>query len=255
MDSLCQRVEEASLNAVVALEQSFYDGWVIRFARGFTKRRNSVNPLYPSSMHIEDKVAQVEAQFAARGLAPTFRLTASQAVGELDAFLAARKYGILSDRVAVMAGELSPLNTGGARNITVARQTLSEWLPIHDAIGNIPANHQALHLDLLSRIPGQCYFATTFDSIRAAACVLAVREGDLVGIYEMVTAPDLRRRGHGAAVVQKALAWAHADGAKRAYLQVVESNGAAMALYGKLGFKTLYNYWYRAASGRTAGSR
>lgn len=255
MDVLSQRVEEASLNAVVAIEQSLYDGWVIRFARGFTKRRNSVNPLYPSTMRIEEKVAQVEAQFAARGLTPMFRLTAAKAMGELDAFLAARHYGILSDRVAVMAAELSPVNTAGPRNVTVARQTLVEWLPIHDEIGNIPVKQQALHMDLLSRIPGQCYFATTFDSIRPAACVLAVREGDLVGIYEMVTAPDLRRRGHGAAIVQAALAWAQADGARRGYLQVMEGNGAATALYGKLGFRTLYNYWYRAATVQAVGSR
>jgi len=31
-----------------ALQQRLYDGWVVRFARGHTRRANSVNPLYPS---------------------------------------------------------------------------------------------------------------------------------------------------------------------------------------------------------------
>ena len=45
-DFLIRYLEELSLNALPSLENIFLDGWVVRFANGYTKRANSVNPLY-----------------------------------------------------------------------------------------------------------------------------------------------------------------------------------------------------------------
>jgi len=39
-------VEERSLNAWPSLHQMLYDGWVLRFSNGYTRRANSVSPIY-----------------------------------------------------------------------------------------------------------------------------------------------------------------------------------------------------------------
>jgi GNAT superfamily N-acetyltransferase len=41
------------------------------------------------------------------------------------------------------------------------------------------------------------------------------------------------------------LGWAQENGARHAYLGVVELNSPARRLYDKLGFREAYRYWYR----------
>ena len=42
-------LEELSLSALPALETTFLDGWVLRLSDNFTRRANSINPLYPGA--------------------------------------------------------------------------------------------------------------------------------------------------------------------------------------------------------------
>ena len=78
-----------------------------------------------------------------------------------------------------------------------------------------------------------------------AVCGLGVRTGDDYGIFAVVARPDLRRQGHGRALVAAMLATARRDGARTAWLQVGQGNAPARALYEGLGFATTYGYWYR----------
>ena len=72
---LARRIEEVSLNSWPALQQILFDGWLLRFSRGYTKRANSVNALYDSRVDVEEKVQVCEVRYRERGLPAVFRIT------------------------------------------------------------------------------------------------------------------------------------------------------------------------------------
>ena len=93
-----RRIEELTLNGWPALQTVLLDGWVLRFADGYTRRANSVNPLYPSGEvgdspeRLARKVEQCEALYAQRGLDTVFKLTEASEPAGLDALLERRGY-------------------------------------------------------------------------------------------------------------------------------------------------------------------
>ncbi len=74
------------------------------------------------------------------------------------------------------------------------------------------------------------------DTEPAGFCVMsvAVDEGELENI---VVASNSRRLGVGKMLLREGLAWAESEGAKKIWLEVRESNAAALALYQSLGFE------------------
>ncbi|MCJ7737778.1 MAG: hypothetical protein MUQ10_10780 [Anaerolineae bacterium] len=87
-----RRIEEVSLNSWPALHQLLFDGWVLRFSKGYTKRANSINPVGGSTLDIRDKVDVCETLYAERGLPTVFRLTSFSSLSDLDDLLAVRGY-------------------------------------------------------------------------------------------------------------------------------------------------------------------
>src|SRR5262245_53694409 len=98
---LQRRLEEVALNAWPALQQMLFDGWVLRFARGYSKRANSINPLFDSRLNLVEKITTCEHLYTVQGLTPIFRLTPFACPPELDQVLAQRGYHTL-DHTLVM---------------------------------------------------------------------------------------------------------------------------------------------------------
>ena len=74
-----RHIEELTLNAWPPLEILLHDGWVLGFSNGYTRRANSIHPLYPSSLDVQEKITTCEGMYAARGQDTVFKLTSSPA--------------------------------------------------------------------------------------------------------------------------------------------------------------------------------
>ena len=69
----------------------------------------------------------------------------------------------------------------------------------------------------------------------------------MIGFHQIVVRPEARGRGAGRLLMTSLLAWGHAQGASRAYIQVEADNEAAKALYRSLGLSEAYRYHYRVS--------
>ena len=240
--ALSQRIEQASLNAWPALHQVLHDGCVLRFCNGFTRRANSVSVLHPGTRPIEARIDFCEQLYSRAHLRTIFRVTSTCPQPELATRLSARGYR-REDPTHVLTVDAerhadAPLPESLARD---------PWLDAYGALSGSPPRAQQLHSLLLQAIRLDCLFAVLMAEDAIAACGLAVVEADLVGIFDVVTAPAHRNRGLGTQLVAGLLAWGAGQGATTGYLQVVQSNATALRLYDRLGFRHLHDYWYLCA--------
>lgn len=106
--------------------------------------------------------------------------------------------------------------------------------------GTTPAGRQA-HAERLRHSP-VTYHGKVLRAVsgRVLACAQIALESDLVGLYDVFTAPSVRGAGLSCRLCAHLLSEAQAQGARAAYLQVGASNQAARAVYRRLGFADGY---------------
>jgi N-acetylglutamate synthase len=238
-------LEELSLNAWPALTTLASDGWLLRLANGYTRRANSVNPLYAGTQSIGDKLAAAEALYRGRGQDVVFKLTPAAQPPELDDHLAARGYS-LEAPTSVQALPLGGGALAAPGTATVAEALTDTWAEAYTALGQVNLRHHATLRQMLSSlVPRHGFFLQRAAEGQPLACGLAVIEAGHVGLFDIVTHPAHRQQGHARRLIADMVAWAQAHGAHTAYLQVMLNNAPALKLYDGLGFGEVYRYWYR----------
>ncbi|MBI1246189.1 MAG: GNAT family N-acetyltransferase [Alphaproteobacteria bacterium] len=244
LDDRIRTLECLAFNAWPALQTLVYDGWLMRFSYGHTKRANSVNALWPCRLPLEARIAHAEALYRQHHILPTFRLT-PLAEPELGPALAARGY-VEIDASIVLEAPIGRLAALAGSDAELAERADGEWLAGFARATDIgPATRGVLGEMLRAAVPPASFARVRDGAGTDLAFGMGVAEGDALGIFEMLTLPAARRQGHAARIIGSLARWAAARGARRAYLQVVASNAAARALYAKLGFSEAYAYSYR----------
>ncbi len=235
-------IEERALNAWPALTTMVMDGWVLRLSRGYSKRANSLNALAPTT-GIDAALDGAEPIYRLAGLRPIVRLSPLMPDGA-DSALAARGY-LAGDPTTVMTVGLDV--RAGDPQVEIATVPTEAWATGFAAANNVPAQHRDTHDRMLGGLRLPAGFATLHHDGRPIAYGLGVIERGLIGLFDIVTLPAARRQGAGRRLVMSLMAWGQARGATGAYLQVIDANAPAIALYHGLGFRPAYRYHYRLA--------
>ena len=241
---MLRTIEEQSLNAWPALQTMHYDGWVLRFAAGYTRRANSINPLYPSSVDLPGKVSYCQGIYRSLGLATVFKLTAAAQPGDLDTFLSGQGYTREAE-TSVQALELNGLTPPQRTGFALQTAPEDGWLDAYCDLNRVDRRHLPAMRAIMHGYVSPVCFGTLRLGQDVAALGLAVLQGDCVWLFDIVTAAPFRRQGLGRDLVLHLLAWGKDQGATRSYLQVMLNNAPAQRLYAGLGYREVYRYWYR----------
>lgn len=243
--SQLQRIEELSMNALPAIQTQIFDGWILRFSNGYTKRANSINPIYFSSENLKSKIKNSEQMYRERNLPVIYKMTPNVCPKDLDNAL--EKSGYIPDSLtSVQVLPIKEIEVPPVNNVEVYNKLHKKWFANFCAFNKIRKNDQrSLKIMLNNIISKTCFILLTDDDKKVLACGLGVLQGEYIGLFDIVTNEKYRNKGYGKVLILNILHWGKKNGAKKAYLQVVVNNTPALNLYSSLGFEEKYRYWYR----------
>ena len=276
---LLQRVEDSSLNASAPPQQRWLDGWLVRYCPGKAKRARCINAVAPGVRTPQAKLAECEAVFQEAGLPLVVRITPFTQPAGLDAVLARQGWPMFDDtRVMVLADLGGWMGEAGLRPPTGPADQAAQTTRMAEMAEIAEMASPGLPPGWSETSEGARDFARTVGALRGSsareieshaqrlqwspvpytglvwrdaagtvqACGQFAREGDLVGLYDVFTAPAARGRGLSRALCARLLLRARDEGARTAYLQVDAANAPARKVYTRLGFRDAYTYHYRS---------
>lgn len=241
--SLITEIETLSFKALPALESRYYDGWLLRYADGYTRRANSVNPIYESHEDIDLKISHCETIYTRKNRPTIFKMTDAVYPDSLDDVLTMKGY---TKEAETGVYTLSFTEEYQLRdNIRIDTKLTTTWLNNFVRLNNITASNAKTLEQMLGLIPTQCGYLSLIEGEQVIGVALGVVDEAWMGIFDVVVDANRRGKGHGRVIMQSLLSWGMVQGAEQAYLQVQADNIVATQLYQSLGFTHQYNYWYR----------
>ena len=254
---LAHQIETIAARAWPPLERQPLNGWTLRYSRGVTRRANSVLPIgWDEESNLDQSLARAETYYRDRGVSPRFQLSPAARPAALDQVLTDRGYR-LTARTAVQTALLRSVAQRLGRSdlwrVSMAASPDPEWLAVYADAEGASETSLGVRQEIMAAILDRGCYVVAYDAAAPAprglplpaAVGSGVAADGYLGIFNVVTVADQRRRGAAHAVMHGLVTWGVEQGADEVYLQVMADNGPALALYARLGFTTRYYYHYR----------
>ncbi|MDD9267791.1 GNAT family N-acetyltransferase [Paenibacillus sp. GCM10023248] len=226
------------------------DRWLLRANHGVTKRANSVLAIgdVPSEANW---LQTVERFYTEQGQPAIFQLS-DASPEHLDDYLASQGYAkdlpclmmfASSQEVVTQAGER--LRNTADLSVEWASRADDEWLDAFLLLESYNPDLKSIYKGICERIKPTKGFVKVRRGNDIVAVGTAIVESEWAGFLNVVVSEQVRGQGLGYYLLHALSVWSQSQGASRQYLQVVAANTAAVSLYEKLGYKTMYGYHYR----------
>ena len=216
---LLRAAETAGLNASAPPQQEMLDGWLIRLSPGKAKRSRCINALAQGRLPLADMLTRCRLAFEAAGLPLVLRLTPFTQPADLDQQLARLAWAYFDDTRVMLRPDLAGLPPSSLP-AGCALQPVShvEYAQVVGQLRGSGATEISAHAERMQHSPVRYEGALLMrDDGVLLACGQFVREGGLVGLYDVFTEPAHRGQGLGQALCTRLLTLAREQGASSAY--------------------------------------
>lgn len=247
MSSLAQiRLLEAVSFRSFPATTTQYDGtWAIRMTAGHSaKRLNSVNPLDPQdSLDLEGRIKKAERRFSSFGRPLNFRLT-PLAPPKLSEIFDNWGWQMHEESIVMML-DLAKADLAEAQD-QLPLQDVGRWVDEFIRLSGYSADMKPGLVEIIGATEPKTglFIKTASDDDGTASMVRCVSDQLMAGVFDLVSEPNMRRKGYAKNILQTALLWAKRNNASKVWLQVVADNLPANGLYQSIGFKEVYRYRY-----------
>lgn len=184
---MIREIEELSMNAWPTLYTKLYDGWVLRFADGYTRRANAVITIYESVIPIDEKIDFCEKEYASYNLPAIFKITNESNPEGIDVRLEERGY-VRENETALRILDMSQYT-----------RCESQGIILDNILGTV--------ICVSKRVSG-----------KIVGCGFGAVERDYVGIFNIVIDKDFRGNGYGKDIMNGILRTASEKNIRTAYL-------------------------------------
>lgn len=245
MDSRIKQIEDMSLNAWPSHKMELYDGWILRFSYFYTHRTNSVEQFGTSTLPWREKIPYCESVYKRLGTPAIFKISPLVSP-DFDYVLENRGYEI-QHVTEVMVSDLKKTDPEFACPDVFFTDTIPDlWIQGLFSLKDMTnETHRQIVPSMYRAIPKETICAYILKDDQMIATGLGILDRDHIGIYAIHVHKDYRRQGYARQICSCLLQQGQKQGAKKAYLQVVEGNINARRLYESIGFERFYTYWFR----------
>lgn len=243
---MIREIELHSLDAIPALQSTDYDGWILRQAKGHTKRANSVNFRDPGVIPVQEKIDYCERFYADLKQPSIFRLTPLMTPENLDEILDARGYAKLDETDVYLRDLGKHPPKASSHQVLLNTEMTEDWLEAMARLTGLSSKGQSHLSQMMAVTPLESIFASIKLEGQIIACGLGGASKTTIGLFEFATDPHHQRKGCAKAIVDSLLTEASKKNVGKAYIQVVQDNKEGQNFWNFMGFdQKLYRYHYR----------
>jgi N-acetylglutamate synthase len=240
-----QKLEAATMSAWPSISSAMDGLWLARFARGYSKRSNSIQCLDPTDdRDAEARLQRMADLYPLNSRDPLFRVTPLAGPGVIRALDSAGWQPFEESRVLAMP--LVPSGSEPPARLKISEGADAAWIEAYGILSEATRKSLdtlAILIGLIAHRQAGLLIRDQWDEPLAAA--LAVDANGVAVFLNVVVRQNARGQGLGRQIMRAALDWTQSVGSTEAAIQVVSDNDPAIGLYTSLGFNEVYRYHYR----------